>query len=391
MEDKKLHIGLFCDSFYPMVDGVIQVVDNYARELGKFCDVTVFVPKARKKYTGEFPYKVVRSKIMKVFFLDYDLSLPRLDKKFMRQLNNSNLDIVHIHSPFTIGKIGLKYAQKHKIPCVATLHSQFKKDFYRATHSKMLTKFMLKKIMSVFNQCTELWTMNQKCVDLSREYGYVGKTYIMPNATNLKNDFDLDKENVKIELQDKYFIKSNEKILLSIGRLNKLKNIDFSIDVCSKLKEKNFPFKMILVGKGVDENYFKDLVKSKNLNDKIIFAGKVVDPIEKAKLFLASDLHIFPSEYDTDGIVRIEAAAFGLPSICVKDSFPASTIKNDINGYVCEKDSTMFADKIIEIFKDKQKYNQVCENTYKDLYLSWPAVINKAYNRYIKLIEQNKK
>ena len=43
--------------------------------------------------------------------------------------------------------MGLKYAKKHKIPVVATLHSQFEKDFYRSTKSKFLTKILLKKIM----------------------------------------------------------------------------------------------------------------------------------------------------------------------------------------------------------------------------------------------------
>lgn len=39
---KKLKVGLFIDTWYPMVDGVIMVVDNYAKRLSKFCDVTVF-------------------------------------------------------------------------------------------------------------------------------------------------------------------------------------------------------------------------------------------------------------------------------------------------------------------------------------------------------------
>ena len=95
-----------------MVDGVVQVVDNYARYLSEFCNVTVFVPKGRKEYKDNFPYKVVRSSIMRVFFLDYDLPLPKLDSKFKKELAKANLDIVHIHSPFTMGKIGLDYAKK---------------------------------------------------------------------------------------------------------------------------------------------------------------------------------------------------------------------------------------------------------------------------------------
>ena len=40
-------VGLFIDTWYPMVDGVIKVVDNYARRLMQYCDVVVFCPATR--------------------------------------------------------------------------------------------------------------------------------------------------------------------------------------------------------------------------------------------------------------------------------------------------------------------------------------------------------
>ena len=40
-------VGLFIDTWYPMVDGVIKVVDNYARRLIQYCDVVVFCPETR--------------------------------------------------------------------------------------------------------------------------------------------------------------------------------------------------------------------------------------------------------------------------------------------------------------------------------------------------------
>lgn len=43
--DKRLKIAFFNDVFYPMVDGVVIVIDNYAKRLAKFADVTLFCPK----------------------------------------------------------------------------------------------------------------------------------------------------------------------------------------------------------------------------------------------------------------------------------------------------------------------------------------------------------
>ena len=61
--EKKITIGIFNDSFYPMTDGVISVIDNYARRLVKYANVIVFVPKYKNKPYDDtiFPYKVVSS------------------------------------------------------------------------------------------------------------------------------------------------------------------------------------------------------------------------------------------------------------------------------------------------------------------------------------------
>ena len=63
---KKLTIGIFEDSFYPMTDGVISVIDNYAKRLAKKANVIMFVPGYKEKYNdSKFNYKVVRCKSIK--------------------------------------------------------------------------------------------------------------------------------------------------------------------------------------------------------------------------------------------------------------------------------------------------------------------------------------
>ena len=45
--DKKITIGLFIDTFFPMIDGVTMVVDNYAKRLSEYANIIVFAPKYR--------------------------------------------------------------------------------------------------------------------------------------------------------------------------------------------------------------------------------------------------------------------------------------------------------------------------------------------------------
>ena len=97
---ERLKIALFIDTYFPMIDGVVMVVDNYAKRLQKYADVTVFCPTVDKNFKDNHSYKVVRCKSFKPFFLDYVAPLPRLDRKFKKYIKNSHFDIVHIHSPF---------------------------------------------------------------------------------------------------------------------------------------------------------------------------------------------------------------------------------------------------------------------------------------------------
>ena len=149
----KLKIGLFIDTFFPMIDGVVMVVDNYARRLCKFANVTVFAPAIPNKNFDDssLPYKVVRAKSFPLFFIDYSLPLPDLDNNFKEELKNSKLDIVHIHSPFTIGKVGIKYAKAHNIPVIATMHSQFKQDFKRAVKVDFFANCLTRIVVKTFD------------------------------------------------------------------------------------------------------------------------------------------------------------------------------------------------------------------------------------------------
>ena len=45
MKNNRITVGLFVDVFYPMTDGVVLVVDNYAKRLSNFCNVIVFCPR----------------------------------------------------------------------------------------------------------------------------------------------------------------------------------------------------------------------------------------------------------------------------------------------------------------------------------------------------------
>ena len=386
---EKIRVGLFVDTFYPMMDGVISVVNNYATRLKDYgCDVVVFCPDGRVKFDdSQLPYKVVRcTKRFKLGFLDYDLPEPKRDQKFMKQLDDYNLDIIHIHSPFTIGRVGVDYAKKHNIPCVITMHSQYKKDFRKESKSLIITRILMNRIMYVFNHCDECWVMNPFGEKLIREYGYKGKIDTISNATALVPDGHVD-EYEKL-LENMYNLNDVENVFSFVGRMNRLKNIGLMIDALKIAKDNGLSFKTILIGDGPDKKRFIKKVNKLGLSENIIFANKVVDKKVLMGLYSRSDLFLFPSTYDTDGIVKIEAAGLGTPSICVKGSGAASTITDGVNGFLIENNAQALADKIMELCKNKELIKKAGEQAHKDIYVTWDNVVKEVSDRYRKFVNK---
>jgi glycosyltransferase involved in cell wall biosynthesis len=347
----------------------------------------MFFPGYKEKYDdSKFNYKVVRCKSIKTPLYVYPLPLPAFDKKFQKELYSYNLDIVHIHSPFMMGKAGLKYAKAHNIPIVGTMHSQFEQDFKRAFKSDFIAKQLNKSlIIKTFEQCDECWAVNKEVGRIFHEdYGYSKVPRTMDNATEMLPVEN--KEKVIRDIKAKHDIK-DEIVFLFVGRINKLKNIFFIIDALEHLGDK-LNFKMIFVGDGPDEKEFKERVNSSSIKDRVIFTGKITDRELIAKYFATADLFLFPSLYDASSIVQIEAASQGTPGLFLKEAATAATVTDNVTGYLSDNSPEAYAKKIIEIFSDINKHNQIRENAFKDLYVNWDDKIDEVFNLYQKIIKE---
>ncbi|NMA51267.1 MAG: glycosyltransferase family 4 protein [Mollicutes bacterium] len=388
---KKITIGIFNDSFYPMADGVILVIDNYARRLSKYANVIVFVPKYfRKKYDdSKFPYKVVRCHSLKMPLLDYSLPIPKLDVKFRKILNKHKLDIVHIHSPFTLGVAGYEYAEEHNIPCVATMHSQFKQDFEKAVKVKKIATKLTDKLIRFFNKCDECWAVNSEVARIYyEEYGYKTMPRVMNNATEMVTLKDLKKACDKINKL--HNITAKTKVFLFVGRINTLKNILFIADSLKYIKDQkpSWAFKMIYVGAGRDEEKLKDKISDLSLENDVILTGKIMDRELLASYFARADLFLFPSVYDASSIVQIEAASQKTPCVFLKGTATAATVTDDVNGFLSDYTVEDYGNKIISVINNEKHLKKVSNNAHKQLYKKWDDVVDGAYEIYLDLINK---
>ena len=206
----KKTIVYFIDSFFPLIDGVVAVLDNYAKEMKKYYNVVVCAPKQKNSDYKNEDYFVLYADSMFIKSQGYDLAFPQFDATFQKYISLLKIDLIHLQSPFNMGTYGLGLAKKRKIPCLITFHSQFKQNFYSAVKNEVVSTWLTKILMVNYQKATLAITMNDFAKGVMKEYGVKNKIEIIPNATNLKpKEFDKEFEEYVIK---KHNINTNSSI-----------------------------------------------------------------------------------------------------------------------------------------------------------------------------------
>ena len=387
---RRLKIGIFMDSFYPTIDGVVLVIDNLAKELSKYNDVVMVVPyNSSYKEDKNRPYKVIRIRSMKLPTTEYRVGIHKTNtSKTFRELLNEHFDIIHIHSPFTIGKLGIRLAKRLKIPVIGTFHTRYDFELNKRLKNEFITNIVIKDIAKTFNKCDKCIAINSKMIGVFKDYGYKGKPTIIYNGTDLK---PLKNKDEAINKVNKMFnLKKDETLLLFVGRITSVKNIFFILDSLKLLNEDNYNFKMLFVGEGADYNRLVKTIKEYNLEDKVTATGPINDRDTLSAIYTRADLFLFPSLFDASSLVQIEAAVNETPGLFIEGAVTADTVENDVSGYTCELDNVIYKDKIKEILANKKKHKEVSINARKMLGKSWDTIAKETYNLYIKEINNKK-
>lgn len=382
----KKTIAYFIDSYFPVIDGVVSVLDNYAKFMSRYYNVVVCTPKHKKISYKTENYFVLSSDSLYLKKQGYDLGFPQLDNEFVKYISMLKIDLVHCNAPFLMGMFGLELAKKRHIPSITTFHSQFRQDFYKSTNSVLLSKIMSNVIIKFYDKSTLTLTMNEFSKGIMKEYGLKrSNVQIVPNATNLKfKEFEKSQE---IEILNKYKIQQNKFTMLFIGRFVKVKNVYFIIDILTKLYETNKDFQFIFLGYGPEEEKMKKIIKDRGFEKNIVFTGKVLDVDEKSIIIKNSNLLVFPSDYDTDGIVKIECACFSVPTLCLKNTGVSSGLVDNDTGFIEEKDIEKLAERIDFLSKNVDFVQNIGKNAKEKIYITWEDVGNKLKNIYEKLLK----
>ena len=383
-----MKIGQFSDSFLPIVDGVGRVVYHYATALArKGEECYVIAPMADTGFRGGYPFELIDFISMELpRQKQYSTGIPQLDPHYDARMRCVPLDIIHAHSPFIAGLEAQRLARRRGIPIIGMFHSRYYDDFYQLTRTEMLANIAVATIVNFYQRCDEVWTVSQSSKETLYDYGYVGEVVVMPNGTP-----DIDPSPARAAAAKEKFHLPDEPILLYCGQMNWKKNILRILESCACYAKSGKAFTLVLAGQGPDVKSIRQKADELGLTGRVRFTGHVTGEDDLYGLYENADLFVFPSLYDTSGMVVREAAAMETPSVVVRDCATAETILDRQNGFLCEDTTQSLCDVLHRTLSDRAATKQVGKAARKTIYLSWDDIASSTLERYQALIERHAK
>jgi glycosyltransferase involved in cell wall biosynthesis len=371
-----LHIGLFTDTFLPVVDGVGRVAVAYAQNLPLLGhQVTVSAPLTDIGYRGGLPFDLID------FYMtvkvptapQYRTGIPLMDAHYRRRMAKTKLDIVHVHSPFVAGKEGQRVAKAKKVPLIATFHSKYYDDFYKATKSKTVAEVAVNRIVHFYHQCDQVWAVNESTAGVLKTYGFQKEIIVMPNGATIR---EVNPE--KTDEVEQLYSLQNLPLLLFVGQLNWKKNIKRVLEATHLLKEKEIPFCLLLVGQGPDQAAIESKIKELGLERHARCIGHISDAQLLDALYARAELLCFPSLYDNAPMVVNEAAVMGTPPVLIRGSSAADAVTDGVNGYLCEDNKEDLAAILEKVLQSPDENKAIGQKAKETIPLPWIEVMKRS-------------
>ena len=160
----------------------------------------------------------------------------------------------------------------------------------------------------------------------------------------------------------------NNDTIISVGRLEPVKDFSTLLDIFSKVHEKNNSIKLKIVGEGSQREFLENKVEKLNLKDFVTITGRISSDRVKDEL-ASSSVFVLTSICESFSLVLCEAMECGLPCLSFNiDVGPKEIIKNEYNGIlVKDRDVDEMADNILKLLSDEQKWSMISKNSLEEV------------------------
>ncbi len=384
-----MKICLLNDSFPPVIDGVVNVLLNYADYLRRCHGAGIIV--GTPEYPGadydayEYPVVAYPSLDTAAVTNGYRTGNPFSEKE-ISELASFAPDIIHSHCPASSTVIGRILREETGAPLVMTYHTKYDIDIDRVIPFPPAQKTSLRFLAHNLSQMDEIWAVTQSGGEAMGNVGFHGSFRVMENGTDFA--FGRAPEKEVAALRESLHVQEGELVFLFVGRLLWYKNLRLILDGLKRARDAGLRFRAVFVGGGADEPAIHRYARSLGLKDCCIFPGPVFDREALRGYYTLADLFLFPSTFDTSGIVVKEAAACACPALLTRGACAAEGTIDGVNAFLAEENAASFASVLLAACREPGKLQAVGERAGRDLYRSWDMAVDEAVARYRVLLKQ---
>jgi len=384
----KTNICLLNDSFPPTIDGVANATYNYADILTKMGHAVTVATPNMPGVVDNYAFSVTRYPSINIKKIEHTRTGIPLSYTATREILQKSPEIFHTHCPFASTVYGRMLRKLSGAPMVLTYHTKFDIDIAKRFESPLARSAAVKIVVENCEACDEVWTVSHGAGDNLKSLGFKGSYKVMENGVDFPRG--VASEDAVRALNGEFDLPENVPVFLFVGRMFWYKGLKISLDGLAKAKASGIDFRMVFIGDGSDLNEVKAYAQTIGLARECIFTGAIRDR-EKLRAFCTrSYTFLFPSTYDTNGIVVREASACSLGSILIRGSCAAEGVTDGVNGLLIDENSDSMCDAILRICADKELACTIGKNAGETLYLSWEDAVAKAYSRYLELITERR-
>jgi 1,2-diacylglycerol 3-alpha-glucosyltransferase len=389
MKDKADEIvtGQFSDSYLPIMDGVSLTISNYLLELNRALGPTYAVVPAFPGYSDPPTAGTYRFfSLPLIGWPPYRIGLPQIDFSLHRALKKQSFDLLHAHSPFSAGRLALRLARQRAVPIVATFHSKYRDRLENAIPWPSLVDWEVERIVEFYASADQVWVPSEVALETLREYGYRGAAEMVRHGIDLK----APRERAELRKRGEYFLRINRQdfLFLYVGDHALEKNLGFLIQALSLLKRSGCRFRMAFVGEGYAARAMRAMAKRLGIATETIFVGVLRDRAVLSSCYARADCFLFPSLYDTCGLVVKEAAAFEVPSVLIDGSAAAQQVVDGINGFITDNSVQAYAEKLGLLLDHPELIALAGEGARRTLYTTWRDAVQEVKERYVCLLHR---
>lgn len=341
-----IKVALFSDSALPILNGVSMSIDALVRELrerGHSVHLwTTHYPGYREtdpnvhRFWGAFT----------PFAPNYPLAFPPFYPWFA-EFQKAGFDVVHTHTPFTVGFVGLRWAESCGLPIVSTYHTNYDRyAHYVPLLPSWYVRFKIAKHTNYYyNRVDAAITPSPASEAWLLSHSVRRPVHVIPTGVPKPRPIS------RAEAREALGILPGHRVMLYVGRMAAEKNLTVLVEAAALVMKQDPTARLIMVGDGAAIGDAARLARELGIGDKVRLEG----PKARADVdiyYAAADLFLFASITETQGLVVVEAMTYGAPPVVVEGGGASGPVKHGVNGLVSRNSPDRLAELALSVLHD---------------------------------------